>query len=86
MTELANGAINVYVQKDREGPKQGFKINPKRTLKAMFDKFMADYSKEDKIRLFLFLNSRVLESETAEEVRMENGACIECLNFLNFWV
>jgi hypothetical protein len=53
----------------------------------MIDKFKAEYAKKDKIPYFFFLNSRVMESETAKEVRMEDGAHVECFNFLNFfWV
>jgi hypothetical protein len=33
-----------------------------------------------------FLNPRVLKSETTDEVRMEDGARIECFNFLNFFL
>jgi hypothetical protein len=52
----------------------------------MFNKFKAEYAKEDKILLFFFLGSRILKSETAEEVRMEEGAYVQCFNFLNFFL
>jgi hypothetical protein len=55
------------------------------TLKRMFDKFQAVYAKEDKILQLFFLNFRILESEIPEEVGMEDGACMECLNFLKFF-
>ena len=85
MTELVSRAIHVYMHKDYKGSFQVFKINPKKTMKQMFDKLTIVYSKEDEIVQFFFLNSRVLESETLEEVRMEEGARIECFNFLNFF-
>ncbi len=68
MTELVSRAIQVYMHKDCEGPFQVFKINPKKTMKQMFDKLTIVYAKEDEIVQFFFFNSRVLESETLEEV------------------
>ncbi len=50
----------------------------------MFDKFQAEYTKEDRILQLFFLNARILESETTEEVRMGEGAHIECFNFYSF--
>jgi hypothetical protein len=84
MTELVTRAIHIYMQKDCEGPLQGFKIDPKMMLKRMFDKFQAEYAKEDKILQFIFLNSRILKSETAKEAGVKEGAYVECFNFLNF--
>jgi hypothetical protein len=86
MMELVSGAIYVTVQKNHNEPFQGFKIIPKRTLKKMFDRFKAEYAQIDKFLQFFFLNSRILESETAEQVGMEEGSHIECFNFLNFFL
>jgi hypothetical protein len=85
MMELVSGAIHIYLQKDSEGPIHGFKIGPKMTLKRMFDKFQAEYAKEEEMLQFFFLNSRILESETVEEVGMEEGAYVECFNFLSLF-
>ena len=49
MAELVSGAIQVTVQNDYNGPFQLFRINPKRSLKKMSNKFMAMYAKEDEI-------------------------------------
>jgi hypothetical protein len=86
MTELVSRAIHVYMHKDCKGPFQVFKIDPKKTMKIMFDKLTKVYAKEDGIVHFFFLNSRFLESETLEEVRMEEGACIKYFNFLSFFL
>jgi hypothetical protein len=61
-------------------------MNPKRKYKNMFDKFKAEYAKKDKILQFFFLNSRVMKSETTEEVGMEDGARIQCFIFINFFL
>ena len=86
MMELVSGAIHIYLQKDSEGPIHGFKIGPKMTLKRMFDKFQAEYAKEEEMLQFFFLNSRVMKSETTEEVGMEDGARIQCFIFINFFL
>ncbi len=52
----------------------------------MFDMFTAVYANDDKFLQFFFLHSRILENVTPEQVRMDEGAYIECFNFLNFFV
>ncbi len=76
----------LYVKRIAGGTFQGFTIDPKKTLTKMFDKFTAAYAYDDKIIQLFFLNSRIQESETVEEVGMEEGAQIECFNFLNFFL
>ncbi len=61
MTEHVSGAIHVHVQKNRRGGFQGFKIDPKKTLKKMSDKFTTEYANEDKMVQFFLLNSLNLE-------------------------
>jgi hypothetical protein len=56
------------------------------TLKRIFNKFQAKNAKKDEIQQFFFLNSRIMESETTEEVGMEDRAGIECFNFLKFFL
>jgi hypothetical protein len=84
MAELVNGAIHVTIQKDYKGPFQGFKINPKRTLKKMFNRFKAEYDQSDKFYNFL---SQFQDpgNETGDQIGMDEGAHIECFNFLNFF-
>jgi hypothetical protein len=84
MAELVSGVIQVTVQKYCNGSFQGFRIDPKRSLIKMFDNFTTIYANEDKFLQFFFLNSRILENETPEQVEMDGGAHIEGFYFLNF--
>jgi hypothetical protein len=51
----------------------------------MFDRFKVEYGKTEKFLKYFHLNNRILENETLEQVRMLEGAHIECFNFLNFF-
>jgi hypothetical protein len=54
-------------------------------LKNIFDEFKAIHVNDNKIVQFSYLNGRVLESQTAEEVCMEDEAHIKCFNFSNLF-
>ncbi len=73
-------------KKDCKGTFQPFRTNPRRTFKKMFDRFKAEYAETDEFLQIFHLNNRILENETPEEVRMLEGAHIECLTFLIFFL
>jgi hypothetical protein len=86
MAELVSKAIQVTVQKDCKGPFQGFREGSKMSLKIICVKFTAIHANEDKFLQFLFLNTKILENETPEQVEMEEEVHIECFKFLNFFL
>ncbi len=72
--------------KDLEGSIHMSKSYPKENLQNIFDELKALYNNDDEIVQFFYLNNRDMESQTAEEVGMEDKAHIECFNFLNFFL